>query len=221
MGRANRICFPGAVYHIFQRGNNKQDIFLDEFDRWHFLKLFLEAKKRFNYILHCYVLMNNHFHVTVETQNSKPISAIMHYTIGRYAAYFNKKHAREGHLFRERFRDIIVEKDAYLLELSRYIHLNPVKAGFVKLPEKYKWSSYNIYIGLKRDILVDTDAVLGYFKSDTENAGLAYKAFVESNIPKIYNGKDWLEENLTRKRFLGSKDFIKNFQKKCQAPFLY
>jgi len=215
--RSKRICFPGAVYHIFQRGNNKEEIFVDDIDRWHFLKLCLEAKAQFSYVLYCYVLMKNHFHLTIETPNSTPISKIMHFIMGSYAAYFNERHDHIGHLFQGRFKDIIVEREAYLLELSRYVHLNPVRAGLTLLPEDYKWSSYNIYIGARKDILVDADLILEKCDAiDRKNARNKYKSFVEAATPKIQGEEDWLEKNLRYRRFLASKDFVK----RGQAPFV-
>jgi putative transposase len=221
MPRAQRVCFPGALYHVYQRGNNKQDIFIDDTDRWHILKLLLESKKKFDHFLHCYVLMKNHFHVTIETRNTIPVSKIMHYIDAGYAAYFNARHNKKGHLFQGRFRASLVEKDYYLLELSRYIHLNPVKAGFVSLPEDYIWSSYRAYIGYKKDILVDTETVLGYFDANNkERAQQEYKKFVESAIPSLLEKKDWIEENLKRQRFIGSTEFVEAHQVK-KAPGAY
>lgn len=217
MGRPNRICFPGAVYHIYQRGNNKESIFLDDADRWYMLKLFLEAKKQFGCFLYCYVLLNNHFHFTVETPNAAPISRIMHFVEGAYAHYFNKKNDRVGHVFQSRFRDILVEKDAYLLELSRYIHLNPVRAGLVKQPEQYFWSSYPVYTGARRDILVDTATVLSYFgKACDDNTRQWYEDFVNQQTLADTKGRDWLDDNLLHRRFLCSRDFLKSFQKSAR-----
>ena len=218
MPRAQRVCFSGALYHVYQRGNNKQDIFVDDMDRWHILKLILESKKEFDYILHCYALMKNHFHVAIEAQTIIPISKIMHYIDASYAAYFNARHNKKGHLFQGRFKASLVEKDYYLLELSRYIHLNPVRAGLVSLPEDYIWSSYRAYIGYKRDILADTDTLLEYFNAnDREMAQQEYKKFVESAISSDFMKKDWLKDNLKRQRFLGSPEFVSTYQAK-KAP---
>ena len=218
MPRAQRICFPGALYHVNQRGNNKQDIFIDDIDRWHILKLFLESKKKFDYTLHCYALMKNHFHITIETLNTTPISKIMHYIDTGYAAYFNARHNKKGHLFQGRFKASLVEKDYYLLELSRYIHMNPVKAGFVSLPEDYSWSSYGAYIGRRKDILVNIDTLLGYFDANNRvRAQQEYKKFVENAISSVFVKKDWIAENLKRQRFIGSVDFVKNHLAK-EAP---
>lgn len=212
MPRRPRICFAGAVYHVYQRGNYKRDIFCDEMDMWHFLKLLLEMKKVSAFLLYCYVLMRNHFHITIETPNAIPISKIMQYVEGSYAMYFNKKYCCNGHLFEGRFNDILVQKDDYLMQLSRYVHLNPVKSGIVSKPEEYKWSSYGIYMGHRKDVLVDTPAVLGCFGSSHEDARIEYKNFVESGLSLPCDGKDWLESNVIGKRFLGSLDFVSKFR---------
>jgi REP element-mobilizing transposase RayT len=222
MPRPRRICFPGALYHIYQRGNYKQEIFLDDIDRRFFLKLFFDAKKEFNFLLYCYVLMKNHVHITIETPNAIPISKIMYFTESNYARYFNKKYGRKGHLFQGRFGDILVDKDNYLLGLSRYIHLNPVKAEMVATPEEYPWSSYRAYVGIEKNPLLDIDMILSYFNviMDNSEAGIRYKKFVEEGIPALrIDDKDWLEENIIRRRFLGSIGFVRKFQKRCQAPF--
>jgi len=219
MPRAKRICFPGAVYHIIQRGNNKQNIFLNDVDRLYFLKLLREAKTRYGYYLYCYALMDNHFHMTIETPSDISISEIMHFVEGRYASLFNNKHRMVGHLFQSRFKSILVEKEAYLLELSRYIHLNPVKAGYVISPEQYLWSSYKCYIGSRRDSLVNVDYLLSYFSDgEGEKAGREYGKFVEEGLVNMADNFDWIDNNAFRKYFLGSKEFVKKFQKRCLAP---
>ena len=211
MPRPNRICFPGAVYHIIQRGNRGQDIFLEDYDKWHLLKLFLEAKKKFACLFYCYALMSNHFHLTIETPSAVPISKIMQLAAGSYAVYFNKKYSRNGHLFQGRFKSILVEKEAYLVNLSRYVHLNPVKAGLAKMPEEYQWSSYRIYLGLRKDSLVNTMPILSYFGTQGgQNNPIAYKNFIEEGIPEtVSTGKDWLDKNLTGKDFLCSREYIR------------
>ncbi|MDP2913550.1 MAG: transposase [Candidatus Omnitrophota bacterium] len=222
MPRVNRICYSGALYHVMQRGNDKKDIFIEDADKRHFLKLCRDVKEEFGYILYCYALMNNHFHMTIETPNATGISKIMQLIEGYYAIFFNKKYSRVGHLFQGRFKSILVEKDAYLLNLSRYVHLNPVKTGYVNLPNEYQWTSYGVYLGDRRDILVDTDLILNYFNDGLhrEEAVDGYKNFVESGIDKIRSGEDWLNANIVQKRFLASIDFIKKFQKRGQTPFV-
>lgn len=211
MPRAKRICFSGAVYHVLQRGNSKQRVYIDDVDRWHFLKLVHSAKKDYGVLIYLYALMDNHFHLTLETPNATPVSKIMQYINGSYAVYFNKRHGRVGHLFQGRFKDIIVEKETYLLQLSRYIHLNPVRAGFVDKPESYRWSSYDIYIGERKDKLVDMDMVLSYFGSaaNGETSKNRYRNFVEDGLRSI-DDCDWLKKNLKKRRYLGSDTFIHN-----------
>ena len=139
----------------------------------------------------------------------------MQYIGAGYAAYFNARYDTKGHLFQGRFKASLVEKDRYLLELSRYIHLNSVKAGIVSLPEDCSWSSYRAYIGHKKDVLVDTETVLEYFDvCNKERAQREYRKFVESAIPSLPEKKDWIEENLKRRRFIGSLDFAKNYSTK-------
>ncbi len=216
MPRAPRICFPGAVFHIIQRGNNQQKVFLDEQDFWHYLKLLLEAKKHFGMIVYGYALMPNHIHLVVEIPNENSISEVIKYVSSSYAMYFNKRYERAGHLFQGRFKSILVEKDTYLLELSRYLHLNPVKAGITKRPEDYKWSSYPIYLGKHRDLLVDTKFILGFFssKEDLSQQRDAYKQFVEMELAGLEDKEDWLKSNLKRQRFLASKKFISKLKQK-------
>lgn len=215
MARAPRICFPGAIFHVIQRGNYQQEIFSDDQDRWHYLKLLLEAKKQFGIIVYGYILMPNHIHLILEITNETPISKVVHYIAASYALYFNKKYDRIGHLFQGRFKSILVEKDNYLLELSRYLHLNPVKAGLVKRPEDYIWSSYSIYLGRRRDLLINTKFILDLFspKKDSDRY-VAYKQFVEEGLECLKEEEDWFRQNLRRQRFLASKPFIDKIIKK-------
>ncbi|MCM8783323.1 MAG: transposase [Candidatus Omnitrophica bacterium] len=219
MPRAPRVYFPGAVFHIIQRGNNQQEIFLDDKDYWHYLKLLLEAKKEFGVLVYGYVLMPNHIHLILETPNENPISEIMKFIGGSYAIYFNKKYNRVGHLFQGRFKSILVEKESYLLELSRYLHLNPVKAGLAKSPEAYKWTSFNIYTGEKRDLLVDTNFILDLFNfKDEEEKRVAYKLFVLEGIKELDRKEDWLKKHLKYQRFLATASFIEKI-KRGLTPF--
>ncbi len=220
MPRAPRICFPGAVFHIIQRGNNQQKTFLDEQDYWHYLKLLLEAKKHFGIIVYGYILMPNHIHLVIEIPNENSISEVMKFVSGSYAIFFNKKYNRVGHLFQGRFKSILVEKDEYLLELSRYLHLNPVKAKMAKYPEDYKWSSYPIYLGKRRDLLVDTKFILDLFSSaeDIDRQRDAYKQFVELELAGLENKEDWLKQHLKRRRFLASEKFVAGLKTKGVRP---
>ena len=148
MARPLRLQYPGAFYHVTSRGNERKSIFKTNRDRQKFLSYLESAYDRYGAIIHVYCLMNNHYHLLVETPRGN-LSQILHHINGAYTAYFNTKMKRSGHLFQGRYKAILVEKDSYCQELSRYVHLNPVRTGLVKRPSEYHWSSYTYYIGQK------------------------------------------------------------------------
>ena len=140
MVRPLRIEYPGAVYHLTSRGNARDPIFLDDADRYLFLDLLGDLVDRYNWLCHGYCLMDNHYHLLVETIDAN-LSTGMRQLNGIYTQKFNRQHDRVGHLFQGRYKAIVVEKESYLLELCRYIVLNPVRAKIVNNPGKYRWSS--------------------------------------------------------------------------------
>ncbi len=127
MARPLRIEYEGAFYHITARGNERKRVFLSKADYEKFLADLRSSAERFSVVIHCYVLMGNHYHLIVETPKAN-LSSFMHAIQSGYTTYFNTKRGRSGHLFQGRYKSILIDKDAYLLELSRYIHLNPVRA---------------------------------------------------------------------------------------------
>jgi len=145
MARALRIEFPGAIYHITSRGNEKKAIFRDSNDRKTFLEILTLVTERFEWECHAYVLMGNHY-LLIETLKSN-LSRGMKQLNSIYTQKFNRRHKRVGHLFQGRYKAFLVEKEYYLLELSRYIVLNSVRAGLVEHPGEWKWSSYRATIG--------------------------------------------------------------------------
>ncbi len=146
MARQLRIEYDGAFYHVTARGNERREIYRDDQDRNRFLEYLQTSHKRFGIKIHAYCLMDNHYHLLIETPRAN-ISRCMQYINTAYTVYYNVRHNRTGHLFQGRYKAVLVEKDEYLLELSRYIHLNPVRAGIVRIPEQYQWSSYRYYKG--------------------------------------------------------------------------
>lgn len=146
MSRPLRIIYPGAFYHVTSRGNEQKDIFKNRRDREKFLEYLASATERNGVVIHAYCLMSNHFHLFLETPAGN-LSQIMRHIIGAYTTYFNIKRKRSGHLFQGRYKAILVEADEYAAELTRYIHLNPVKAGIAVKPGEYQWSSYQSYTG--------------------------------------------------------------------------
>ncbi len=181
MTRPLRIEFNGALYHITSRGNARQAIFLNEKDFTDFLGILNSVVKRYHFLLHAYCLMNNHYHLLIETPEGN-LSKGMRQLNGLYAQRFNQKHQRVGHLLQGRFQSILVDKDNYLLELSRYIVLNPVRAGIVKNPKDYKWSSYLATCGNQKIPGLFSDWILSQFAENKEKASRLYQSFVLSGI---------------------------------------
>jgi len=181
VARPLRIEYEGAFYHITARGNERKKIFFGKGDYEKFKEYLLDAQEKFGYRLHCYVLMSNHYHLVIETPNGN-MNKVLHYVNGSYANYTNKKRNRSGHLWQGRYKGILVERDAYLLELSRYLHLNPVRAGMVDRPQDYHQSSYRSYLGTRKEAMVTTDLILGMVSDDDKTGRRAYREYVEKAI---------------------------------------
>ena len=182
MARQLRIEFEGAFYHITSRGNLRGDVFFEDKDRETFLEILTKTKERYSYLLHAYALMDNHYHLLIETPKAN-ISRIMQNVNTSYTVYINRRYPRSGHLFQGRFKGIIVDKDEYLVTLSRYIHLNPVRAGMVKNPEEYKWTSYRAYMDKSgKQRAVDTSDTLTVFSENKGKAKEKYRTFVDAGI---------------------------------------
>jgi REP element-mobilizing transposase RayT len=148
MARPLRIEFSGALYHMTFRGNARQPIFLDKEDFTDFLRVLCSVVKRYHFILHTYCLMNNHHHLLIETPDVN-LSRGMRQLNGLYTQRFNQRHKRVDQLFQGRYKAILVDKDNYLLELCRYVVLNPVRTKMVKNPKDWRWSSYQATTGYK------------------------------------------------------------------------
>ncbi|MDD5747640.1 MAG: transposase [Actinomycetota bacterium] len=204
MARPLRIEFPGAVYHITARGNAKQDIFLDNKDFLDFLYILCSVVKRYNWILHAYCLMSNHYHLLVETPEGN-LSIGMRQLNGTFTQQFNRRHKRVGHLFQGRYKAILVDKDSYLLELCRYIVLNPVRAGIVRSPKYWQWSNYRETAGYGREILCLTrEWTLLQFGRKREGAEEQYRQFVHEGLKE---GAPW--EGVKGQIYLGNDEFLK------------
>lgn len=187
MVRQLRIEFENAFYHITSRGNLRDKIFFNAADRERFLKILCRTKERYGFLLHAYALMDNHYHLLIETPKAN-ISQIMQNINTSYTVYINRQYQRSGHLLQGRFKGIIVDKDSYLIALSRYLHLNPVRAKLVKAPMNYPWTSYRAYIDQRENnSIVDTGDTLSYFSKDKSRAIKAYREFVEGNQRKDEN----------------------------------
>lgn len=209
MARPLRIEFAGGLYHVTARGNARQDIFLSDTDRRYFLDLLHKTCERHYWLCHAYCLMSNHYHLLIETQ-APTLSKGMKYLNGGYTQQFNRLHRREGHVFQGRFKSILVEKDNYLLELARYIVLNPVRARMVRSIKDWPWSSYRATAGYsKAHPALTTDWILGNFSAKRSGAELGYRQFIQEG--KNQPGP-W--EELKNQIYLGSDEFVDEVQ--CQ-----
>ena len=186
MTRPLRIEYAGAFYHVTSRGDEKKEIYKSNRDRERFLEYLLSATERYGAVVHVYCLMTNHYHLILETPHGN-LSQIMRHINGAYTIYYNVKRKRAGHLFQGRFKAILIEADEYALELSRYIHLNPVRAGIVEEPENYIWSSYPAYIGRVKSLSwLDMNFILGLLKTDSLRSHDCYQHFVDDLNEKEY-----------------------------------
>ena len=209
MARPLRIEFPGALYHVTSRGNDRKDIYLDNGDRKLWLNILQQVCERFSWIIHAYCQMGNHFHMLVETPDGN-LAKGMRQLNGVYTQRFNQKYGRVGHVYQGRYKAILVQKDAYLLELSRYIVLNPTRAGMVRTARDWAWSNYRATAGMtaKPDWL-QIEWILGIFSKNKRDAQNAYRRFVSDGRN---NSSPW--ENLKHQIYLGSAEFVKEMQSK-------
>lgn len=174
MSRKPRPWFQGAIYHITARGNRRAQIFIDQKDYLMYLFFLEEARKLYPFILHSYCLMTNHLHLQIETQEHH-IQDIMKKLQTDYALYFNKRYDLDGHVFQGRYGSRLILSIKYFLDVSRYIHLNPLEANMVKKAENYRWSSYSSYVNLSINPHIDTTKTLSYI---SESPFKNYKQFV-------------------------------------------
>ena len=207
MARPLRLELAGGLYHVTSRGDRREAIFLNDADRLVWLEVFAQTCKRFNWICHAWCLMDNHYHIVVETIEGNLAQGMRHLN-GVYTQTFNRTHKRVGHVFQGRYKAIIVEKDGYLLELARYVVLNPLRAGMVKVITDWHWSSYAAMLGIQaKPEWLQSDWILGQFSSQRRRAINLYIDFVRAGVglPSVW-------EQLSGQVFLGSDRFLKRMQ---------
>ena len=206
MTRPLRIEYPGAVYHVTSRGNEKKPVFKDNQDRLNFLNTLQHANKRYNWICHAYCLMTNHYHLLIETPDGN-LSIGMRQVNGVYTQLFNNRHGRTGHLFHGRYKAILIQKDSHLLEVCRYVVLNPVRAKMVETPAAYPWSSYRATAGsAKIHPCFTTEWILGQFSGKRGKAEQEYRKFVSWGI-----GKRTIWTDVRGQAILGEEAFVNRF----------
>lgn len=203
MARPQRLEFPGAIYHVTSRGSEQQVIFTDAEDRTFFLDTLARVAKRFHWICHAYCLMDNHYHLVIETLEGK-LSIGMRQLNGIYTQHFNLRHGFEGPVMQGRFKAILVERDSFLLEMCRYVVLNPLRTRTAKSPEKYAWSSYRATAGLAdAPEFLSTEWVLRQFAKQKKTAEKRYQEFVAEGVA---GENPWL--HLRKQILLGSEEFV-------------
>jgi len=208
MARPLRLELENGLYHVTSRGDRREDIYVDDEDRVAWLKILGASCYRYNWRCHAYCLMDNHYHIVIETAEAN-LSKGMRHLNGVYTQAYNRRHNRVGHVFQGRFKGILVDKDEYLLELSRYVVLNPLRAGMTKTIYAWRWSSYRAMLG-KAEVpnWLETDWILSYFSKRRKTAIKKCQEFVREGVgmPSI-----WID--LKKQIFLGNEKFITKHQK--------
>lgn len=207
MARPLRLEFPGALYHVTSRGDRREDIYLDANDRQAWISVLETVCRRFNWVVHAYCQMSNHYHLVVETPDGN-LSRGMRQLNGLYTQGFNRGHGLVGHLFQGRYKAILVQKESYLLELSRYVVLNPVRARIVDDPADWPWSSYRAVIcRSETPAWLDADWLLSRFASQSQQARQAFAQFVLEGLDRTSP-----LDNVRHQMLLGDPDFVDKFR---------
>jgi len=203
MARPLRIEFEDAFYHVMARGNARQDIFLNDADRVKFIDNLGRVAKRFDWVVWAWCLMDNHYHLLIQTRQPT-LSKGMREVNGVYTQAFNRRHGRVGHVLQGRYKAILIDQDSYLLELSRYVVLNPVRAGLVQLASESSWSSYRAVMGkASAPDWLPVDDILSMFHIQRGPARRAYARFVSAGV-----GADDPYDAVERAGFLGGETFM-------------
>lgn len=207
MARPLRIEFDGALYHVTSRGNDRRAICKDDSDRELFLKTLAQVAERFHWICHAYCLMNNHYHLIIETPDGN-LSKGMRQVNGVYTQSYNKRHGRVGHVFQGRFKGILVQKDSHFLEVCRYVVLNPVRAKMTGHPRQWKWSSYRATAGVTQPhSCLTVDEILSHFGQRRATAQQKYGEFVQAGI-----GSPSIWDELEAQSLLGVEGFAEGLR---------
>ena len=205
MSRPLRLEFAGALYHVTSRGDRQEDIYEDDTDRVMYLNVLSEVCDRFNWVCHAYCLMSNHYHLLIETPDAN-LSKGMRYLNGVYTQRFNRSKGRVGHVYQGRYKAILVEKQSYLVELARYIVLNPVRAEMVRFAIDWSWSSYRATVGqVEAPAWLNVDWLLASFSLKKKDAIKLYKQFI---VDGNTQSSPW--KSLRNQVYLGNDKFVED-----------
>ena len=209
MSRTARFVVDNGFYHVMNRGNDKKEIFKEKKDYEYFLELLKSTKEKYDIKIYHYVLMYNHFHLILKAKTGKDLSDSMQRITMMYTQYYRKHYEGVGHFFQDRFKSFIIQEGHYLLECSRYVELNPVKAGIVEDAKDYKWSSYKSYIEGGESEFLDSNPEFEGLSDDIEKGRQIYKEFIK-------DGTGWerrKEDRFFKSGVYGSKEFIGSLKK--------
>ncbi|MBI5152291.1 transposase [Candidatus Peregrinibacteria bacterium] len=187
MTRPLRTTPPNFIYHVITRGNNKQQIFINEIDYQYYLQLLIKYKNRYKFLLYHYVLMPNHVHLMIEPTDEGSLSKIMQCINISYVYYFRKKYGGIGHFWQDRFKSMMLYNEQYFLKCESYIELNPVKAGLAKQPEDYRWSSYKTYASGELNQAVTYDRLYLDLADDSFTRRKKYITFIQNMMKEDLN----------------------------------
>ena len=214
MSRPLRIEFPGAVYHVTSRGDRQESIFEEDADRRALLAVVAQGLTRFDAQILAYCLLGNHYHFVLHTRAAN-LSQLMRHINGVYTQSFNRRHLKVGHLFQGRFKAILIDRDAYLLEVCRYVELNPVRAGMVDAPQAWPWSSYRAHVGeAAAPEWLDTGGLYGYLLGHVANTAGDTRRAARRYAQLVAAGRDvglW-DSRLNKQIYLGDDDFVARMQ---------
>lgn len=210
MPRIARIAPRGHIFHILTRGNNRQDVFRDEIDYQKYLEILERYKEKYQFKIYHYVLMKNHVHLVLEPQEEGgSLAEIMKGINLSYAQHYKRKYNHIGHFWQDRFKSILISRDQYLLACGSYVELNPVRAGIVRAPRDYRWSSYRAYAYGKKDSLIDEHSIYHELSEDESNRRKRYREFVEGML----RTKEAMRGEMNRRAIYGSGGFAGKFKK--------
>jgi putative transposase len=210
MPRTARIAPSDHIFHILTRGNNRQDVFRDEIDYRKYLEILDRYREKFQYKIYHYVLMKNHVHLVLEPQEEGgSLAEIMKGINLSYAQHYKRKYDHIGHFWQDRFKSILISRDHYLLACGSYVELNPVRAGVVKDPRDYPWSSYRAYAYGKKDPLIDEHPIYRELSQDESNRRKRYREFVRG----MWRSKDAMKGEMERRAIYGSEVFATELEK--------
>ncbi|MGH7260608.1 MAG: transposase, partial [Nitrospiraceae bacterium] len=214
MARKPRVEFSGALYHVIARGNRRAVIFHDDPDYAAYLERLERYRARDGCTLYAYVLMANHVHLLLET-GTVPLARMMQTLQFTYSQYYNRRYDQTGHVFQGRYQAILCDRDAYLLELIRYLHLNPARIRTPRNPWQYRWSSHRVYLGESSLVQVDTTRALEQFHRHRGPARQAYRRFVKDGLRQGHEEKFY---DTVDQRFLGDEQFLDKITPRAASP---